>query len=165
MRWYSERVKDEQILPAVTEARVEEVRSRIVEDRLEYNKNNNTQVWMTELKLLGRHAELKTNHQLFDVYLDESFHPLLEQLRADKKLFEGKKTFRQWGTEWQYVGEIDEDGFACGSGTVKNASGETYTGNFHQDKFHGVGVHVYRRGRYEGTYKDGKKHGKQTHYR
>ena len=63
-----------------------------------------------------------------------------------------------------YKGEIDGNGKACGEGTFKLPSGETYEGTFYSNKFHGYGIYTDTEGRREGEWKEGKRNGKQTKY-
>ena len=55
--------------------------------------------------------------------------------------------------KWDYEGEIDERGFACGLGTVIHDGG-TYMGTWLLDRFEGVGVQTKADGVwYEGEFK------------
>ena len=79
----------------------------------------------------------------------------------------GLKTLKDIdGDEFQYHGQLDEDGVACGDGIGTFPNGDTHKGQFKDDKPHGVGVYTYEDGtRYEGEFKAGRMHGKITYYK
>ena len=88
LRWYINRAKYAKTLPAALESsdRIEEKKQRIIDERLAYNKEQNPQDWLKEVKSLGKHEELKSSNQLYAVYLDEQFTPWLDQLRSQGKI-------------------------------------------------------------------------------
>ena len=51
----------------------------------------------------------------------------------------GKKEIEAMEDTWDYEGEIDEDGLACGFGVADTGDGWTYVGTFFNDKFEGIG--------------------------
>ena len=69
--------------------------------------------------------------------------PLLEKLRKEGKLKKGVKQITDpSGEAYDYVGEIDDNGIACGFGTatkIDNNLGKKYTGTFLFDNFEGLG--------------------------
>ena len=79
---------------------------------------------------------------------------------------------------WKYVGELDQSNRMCGKGelTYKHPDFETngkngsslgyydYSGTFFSDKFHGVGKQMWPDFIYEGEYRNGRRHGRSTHY-
>ena len=65
---------------------------------------------------------------------------------------------------WDYEGEIDENGFACGRG-VATFKGNHYEGTFFLDRFEGIGIITQSDGlRIEGEFTRGTYHGKVTFY-
>ena len=59
-----------------------------------------------------------------------------------------------------YEGEWSADGKKNGQGSLKLASGVTYSGQFQNGFFHGTGVMLFPDGsRYEGDFEVGKFHG------
>ena len=44
------------------------------------------------------------------------------------------------GTVWEYQGELDRAGLACGTGMAKNKHGQVKIGTFQSDVFEGIGV-------------------------
>ena len=102
----------------------------------------------------------------YTVYLLGCFEPCLNMLRQKDQLRIGKKQIKLVFelNKWDYEGEIDEKGFACGFGTVVH-DGETYTGTWLLDRFEGVGVQTKADGvRFEGESKQGTWFGKVTVY-
>ena len=100
---------------------------------------------------------------------------MLDQLRSQKKLSKGSKVLMIGKTAWQYTGELDEDGFACGIGsatrsqeeefgdTKMDCAGGTIYGTFYKDKMHGVCSEIQgQKYRYDGEYREGLAFGKGT---
>ena len=69
---------------------------------------------------------------------------------------------------FDYIGELDEDGKACGRGiaTSRAYPREQYTGTFFNDLYEGIGIFTSSEygSRYEGEFKAGEKFGKVTAY-
>ena len=71
-------------------------------------------------------------------------------LRLLDKLHKGSKTIRDHNdVEYEYEGEFDKEGYACGQGIAKCQDGHSYTGTFLKDKMHGIGVIRYKDGSVE----------------
>ena len=48
--------------------------------------------------------------------------------------------------DWEYVGEIDDEGLACGQGILSRWTGDKYEGGFVNDMFEGIGKQTSRVG-------------------
>ena len=116
---------------------------------------------------------------MYTQYVGDYLQPWVQELRLRGKLKRGKKKihikgvnryFPEEGEDWDYEGELDQDGLACGMGELSNKDGNhSYTGCFVNDKFEGIGVYAYpneyRRNdddTFDGEWKNGLKHGKIT---
>ena len=53
--------------------------------------------------------------------------------------FAGYKIIKADGHDWQYIGEIDDTGLACGYGVATNQNENSYKGTFFNDTFEGIG--------------------------
>ena len=67
--------------------------------------------------------------------------------------------------DWDYEGEIDENGKACGTGKASSIT-TRYEGSFLNDKMEGIGTysthHPMQESKLVGEFRDGKMHGKIT---
>lgn len=69
-----------------------------------------------------------------------------------------------WANGGKYVGEFNNNKFS-GSGKEYNKDGKPiYEGNWKENEFDGKGTRYYNDGKYEGTFKEGKRNGFGTFY-
>ena len=95
-------------------------------------------------------------------------HPKLLDLRKNAKLSIGSKTVTIEGDDYEYTGEVDEDGKAMGHGLAMNKT-RAYKGMFVDDKVEGIAT-CYGLSEEAtcikvcGEFRDGHKFGKSTTY-
>ena len=65
---------------------------------------------------------------------------------------------------WEYQGEIDRAGLACGTGMAKNKLGQVKIGTFQRDVFEGIGVLQDHAECFQGEFQADVLHGKCTKY-
>ena len=114
----------------------------------------------------ARKQEKQTVYNELQYYREHNFLAWVAGLRLLDKLHQGSKTIQDHnGVEYEYEGELDKQGQACGQGIARCSDGHSYTGTFLSDKMHGIGVIRYKDGSVEqGRWQDGHIHGKTTLY-
>ncbi len=82
--------------------------------------------------------------------------PPLDQAALSSTVIEGKN--------FRYEGQINEAGEKHGQGTLTFASGDTYSGQWRNDKMNGEGTYTFADGdRYVGQFRDNKMSGRGTY--
>lgn len=91
--------------------------------------------------------------------------PMICEFRAEGRLtYVEKQIEDRYGNKWDFKGEVDKKGLACGKGVATRPSGSKFEGTFLDGQWHGTGVRTWSEVRYEGEYRHGKDFGKGTYY-
>ena len=72
----------------------------------------------------------------YSFYVHGWFLPWLDEQRENGKLTQGKTKVMSDGIEYDYEGEVDQDGKACGIGVANGTM--RYEGTFFNGKAHGI---------------------------
>jgi len=68
------------------------------------------------------------------------------------------------GRNFRYEGQVDAEGRKHGHGTLSFDTGDTYTGQWRNDRMNGEGTYAFADGdKYVGQWRDGKMHGRGTY--
>ena len=81
----------------------------------------------------------------FSLYIHGFWLPWLEQARTEGRIKHGEKKIKIGNIEYDYKGEIDEFGNACGKGiaTRVNIFTTRCTGTWYNNKPHGINIRVH----------------------
>ena len=90
------------------------------------------------LRAIG--PRLRETAEHFTLYIVYQLDPMLEAKREEGELTPGQtKTIKIDGEPYQYTGEVDRQGKACGVGYAKkNGSNASYRGTFFNDLPEGI---------------------------
>lgn len=104
----------------------------------------------------SRAPEAKAPSSAADRASSAAREPAAESVLLTSTVIEGKN--------FHYEGQVDAEGRKHGHGTLSFDTGDTYTGQWRNDRMNGEGTYVFADGdKYVGQWQDGKMHGRGTY--